>query len=68
MVSVWSNDENKIILNVGDLLLFWKCMIWVSCNINDVTVGPRLKLTTGCLIWGCNTSKYKQLIGSSSIL
>ena len=42
MLSVWNDDGNLIILNVGVLLLFCMWMVWVKCNIHYVTVSPRL--------------------------
>ena len=40
MLSVWSDDYYVIILNVGVLLLFCRWVVWVRCNVHDVTVGP----------------------------
>ena len=36
MVSLWVDDESVIILNVGVLLIFWRWMVWVRCNIHGV--------------------------------
>ena len=40
MLSVWSNDYNVIILNVGVLLLFFRWVLWVRCNVHDGIGGP----------------------------
>ena len=36
LISVWGDDDNLIILNVGVLLLIWKWAMWVSCNAHDM--------------------------------
>ena len=33
MVSVWDDDNNEIILNVGVLMLFWRRMVWVGVTV-----------------------------------
>ena len=42
MLSVWNDEDNLIVINVGILLSFRVWMVWFRCNIHFVTFGTLL--------------------------